>query len=177
MSIHNVGNHASILPSSPQPPEREAGPGGPSHQASSLPLQSLRRASGAMANGLVGAMRQAPALATAALLAVTSEVLAFGAEAARGRPGTPPSRGTPPAHAAAPRGAPPYRGAPPRRTMALPSPETTGLQGPALAGDALHTDPGLVMAAVVGTAVGVGALAVAGTRAYKKWVAAPKATE
>lgn len=158
MSIHNVGNHPSILPSSPQPPEREARHGGPSHQASSLPLQSLRRASGAM-GGLVGAMRQAPALATAALLAVTSEVLAFGAEAARVMPGTPPSRG-----------------APPRRTMALPSSETTGLRGPALAGDAVHTDPGLV-AAVVGTAVGVGALAVAGTAAYKKWATAPKATE
>ncbi len=41
MSVNNVGNRASIHASSPQPPEREAVHGGPTHQVSSAPLKAL----------------------------------------------------------------------------------------------------------------------------------------
>ena len=174
MPVNNVGNHAAILPASPQPSEREAGPGRPTHLASSLPLESLRRAPGAVASGLMGAVRQTSALTTAALLAVAGEVLASGAEAARGRPGVPPSRGTPY------RGAPPpppggsaSAGAPPRKVMELPSPVTSGLRGP----DVLPTDPLLVAGAVMATAAGAAAMVGVGVAAYTKWTAGPKTTE
>jgi hypothetical protein len=168
MPVNNVGNHAVILPSPSQPSEGEAGRGQPSHLASSLPLQSLRRASGAVASGLMGAVRQTSALTTAALLAVVSEAVLPGAEAVRTRPGVPPSRGTP--YRTAP---PPPPGAPPRKVMELPSPGTSGLRGP----DVLPTDPMLVAGAVVATAMGVGALAAAGVAAYNRWSADRKTTE
>lgn len=174
MPVNNVGNHAAILPSSAQPPERGAGPGRPSHLASSLPLESLRQASGAVANGLMGAVRQTSALTTAALLAVAGGVLPSGAEAARGRPGVPPSRGTPY------RGTPPpptggsgSPGAPQRKVMELPSPGTSGLRGP----DVLPTDPMLVAGAALATAAGVVAMVGIGVTAYKNWTADRKTTD
>ena len=167
MSVNKVGNHAVVLSSPSQPSEGEAGRGRPSHLASSRPLQSLRRASGAVASGFVGAVRQTSALTTAAVLAVASEVVASGAEAARSRPGVPPSRGTPY------RVAPPPPGAPQRKVMELPSSGTSGLRGP----DVLPTDPMLVAGAVVGTAMAAGALAAAGVAAYRKWAAGPNTTE
>lgn len=152
MRVNHGGHNASIQVSSPQPSEREAGHGRPTHQVSSGPLQSLRKTAGSVAN----TVRQTSALTAATVLAVASDVLIHGAEAARHRQ------------------APPSRGAPPRRLLEQSSPETSGLRGPALAGVALPADPMLVAGAVVATAVGVGALAAA---AYKKWTADPKATE
>jgi hypothetical protein len=156
MSVNNVGNRASIHASSPQPPEREAAHGGPTRQVSAAPLQSLRKTAGSVANGLMGAVRQTSALTTATLLAVASDVLVPGAEAARYRQ------------------APPSRGAPPRGLLEQSSPATSGQRGPTLAGVALPVEPLLVAGVVV---AGVGALAVAGVAAYNKWTADPKATE
>jgi hypothetical protein len=156
MRVNNVGNHAAIQAASPQSPEREATHCGPTHQVSSAPLQSLRKTAGSVANGLMGAVRHTSALTTATLLAVASDVLIPGADAARYRQ------------------APPSRGAPPRGLLEQSSPATSGQRGPAFAGVALPADPMLVAGAMV---AGVGALAVAGVVAYNKWAADPKATE
>lgn len=163
MPVNHVGHHATSF-ASPEPSHsEEAGRGRPATMVPSAPLQSLRRASGAVASSMVGALRQTSALTTAALVAVASEVLPSGAEAARVRPGVPPSRGTP--YRSAPPPPSSHAGAPPRKVMELPSPGSAGLGAPG----ALPTDPLLVASAVVGTAMGVGALAGLGVAAYKRW--------
>jgi len=174
MRVDNAGNHASNLPSHSQPAERETGRG-PSHQASSLPLQPLRRTAGAVAGGVMSVVRHT---SMALVAGVVGEALATGAEAARGRPAAPPFRGTPFRGAAPPPPEAPAPGsAPPRRMLELPPPGISGLPVSAQSAAVLPSDPMAVAGAVVATAMGVGALAAAGVAAYNKWSAGRKAAE
>lgn len=163
MPVNQVSHQPNVLASSAPTTPEEAGRGQPATMSPSVPLQSLRKATGAVASSVAGALRQTSALTTATLFAVASEVLPSAAEAARGRPGVPPSRGNP-YRSAPPPPKPANAGAPPRKVMELPSP------GAASAGG-LTSDPMLLAGAVVGTAMGLSAMAGLGVAAYKKWAA------
>lgn len=164
MPVNQVSHQPNVLASSAPPPPEEAARGQPATMSPSVPLQSLRKATGAVASSMAGALRQTSALTTAALLAVVSEVLPSAAEAARGRPGVPPAQGNPYRSAPPPPQQPARPGAPPRKVMELPSPGAANPGG-------LTSDPMLLASAAVGTAVGLSAMAGLGVAAYKKWAA------